>query len=487
MQFIDANRSNGRTSHPERDTASSLPLSEDFLLTTSFSRRLFHEYARDLPVVDYHNHLDTRVLKENRPFANLARLWVTNDPYKHRAMRIAGVPEAEITGPAEDRVKFDRWAATVPLTLGNPLHPWTRLELARFFDLHDPLNAAKADGIWDAANAQLTKPTHAPRAFLERARVAIACTSDPLLADLADHAALAAGHTGGPRILPSVRPDDLLAFDSPDYPAWLEKLSTTTGISVSDYDSLWAALSARLDAFEAAGCRLADHALDAFIYSETSDEKAAVLFALRLGGKALEPIELIRLRSALLRRLGADYARRNWTLQLHLGAQRLTSSRLRRLAGPAGGYACPGSPGDIASLCGLLDGIETAAGRLPRTILFPLNPADYDALAVMTGSYSADGVAGLVQLGPAWWFNDHDHGIRRHIDALSRHGLLATWVGMTTDSRSLLSMVRHEYFRRVLCEWLGQQAAAGSMPDRAEELAPLILAICHDNAAALFN
>lgn len=463
------------------------PLPEDFLLTTPLGRRLFHEHARDLPIIDYHNHLDAHALRENRPFANLARLWVVSDPYKHRAMRIAGVPEAEITGSALDRLKFDRWAATVPLTLGNPLCPWTRLELARFFDLHDPLNPATADGIWNAANAQLARGTHAPRAFLERARVEIACTSDPLLADLSDHVALAAGPVRRPRILPSVRPDDLLVFDSPDYPAWLEKLSAATNVAIRDYDTLWAALSARLDAFDAAGCRLADHALDAFSYLETGDTTAASLFALLLGGKALDPIGLVRLRSALLRRLGADYARRNWTLQLHLGAQRRTSSRLRRLAGPAGGYACPGSPTDIASLCGLLDGIETAAGRLPRTILFPLNPADYDALAVMTGSYSADGVAGLVQLGPAWWFNDHDHGIRRHLDALSRHGLLATWIGMTTDSRSLLSMVRHEYFRRVLCEWLGGQAAAGHMPDRVEELAPLIRAICHDNAATLFN
>ncbi|HEY9250679.1 MAG TPA: glucuronate isomerase, partial [Rariglobus sp.] len=363
MQSLDTHTAGGQTGHSGSKAAHAAPLPEDFLLTTPFSRRLFHEHARDLPVIDYHNHLDTRALRENRPFANLARLWVTSDPYKHRVMRIAGVPEAEITGSAPDRLKFDRWAATVPLTLGNPLCPWTRLELARFFDLHDPLNPATADGIWNAANARLARDTHAPRAFLERARVEIACTSDPLLADLSDHVALAAGPARPPRILPSVRPDDLLAFDSPDYPEWLKKLSAATNVAIRDYDTLWAALTARLDVFGAAGCRLADHALDAFSYSETGDKTAAALFALLLGGKTLDPIGLVRLRSALLRRLGSDYARRNWTLQLHLGAQRRTSSRLRRLAGPAGGYACPGSPTDIASLCGLLDGIETAAGR----------------------------------------------------------------------------------------------------------------------------
>ncbi len=458
--------------------------SDDALLTTPLARRLFHEVARDLPVIDFHNHLDPVALAEDRSFANFTRLWVATDPYKHRALRIAGVPEAEITGPAPDRLKFDHWAATLPLALGNPLHAWTRLELQRYFDLPAdlPLSPATADRVWTEVNALLASPSHSARRILARGGVAVACTSDLLLDDLSAHAALArSGYEV--RILPSLRADDITAVESPGYLAWLARLGAATGVSINDYASFRAAVSARLDAFDALGCRLSDHALDDFRFTPASEADTAALFARRLAADLLGPADLLRLHSGLLRHLGGEYARRRWILQLHLGAQRFTSSRLRRLVGPAGGYAGLGNPTDIPALCALLDALESSDAGLPRTLLYPLNPTDYAALATLTGSYVADGVPGLVQLGPAWWFNDHDLGIRQHLDALSRYGLLATFIGMTTDSRSLLSMVRHEYFRRVLCAWLGEQAAAGHLPDDFATLAPLVRALCHDNAA----
>ncbi len=458
------------------------PNRDDTLLTSPLALRLFHEVARDLPIIDFHNHLDVAGLAQDRTLPNLAQLWVAADPYKHRAMRIAGVPESEITGDGSDREKYDRWAATLPLALGNPLQAWARLELKRYFDLDLVLSPATAGQVWTEANARLAQPTHTSRGLLARGGVAVACTSDSLLDDLSAHASLARSDYEV-RVLPSLRADDLTAIDSANYPAWLARLANLTDVAIRDYASFCAAVAVRLDAFDALGCRLADHALDDFRYaSPVSPSDTATLFARRLAGEALDAGALLRLRSGLLVYLGGEYARRGWVLQLHLNAHRHTSTRLRKLAGPAGGYAALGNPTDIPALCALLDGLEQGPG-LPRTVLYPLNPTDYAALATLTGSYAADGVPGLVQLGPAWWFNDHDIGIRQHLDVLSRYGLLATFIGMTTDSRSLLSMVRHEYFRRVLCAWLGEQASAGHVSADFETLAPVVRAVCHDNAA----
>lgn len=452
---------------------------EDLLLTNKLARCLYHDIARELPIIDYHCHLDPHVLADNKRFANIAELWVTSDPYKHRAMRIAGVPEAEITGCASDRSKFDRWASTLPITLGNPLYVWSALELKRFFGIDERLSPATADGIWERANAKLGDASHSARGLLENRNLECVCTSDRLLDDLQPHYVLAS--SGWPvRVIPSLRADDITAVETPGYSGWVGELCGKT----SDYLSFCGAVITRLDAFHAKGCRLADHALDSFNYIPVGDGETAMLFSRRLRGAFLTDDELMRLRSGLLRFVGAEYARRGWILQLHIGAQRQTSSRLRGLAGPAGGYAGIGSAANIPALCAFLDDLEKAGG-LPRTILYPLNPSDNAALATLTGSYAFDGVAGLVQFGPAWWFNDHAHGIREHLEALSSFGLLATFVGMTTDSRSLVSLVRHEYFRRVLCDWIGEQAAKGTFTDDLEELTTLLRAVCHDNAARM--
>jgi glucuronate isomerase len=453
---------------------------DDSLLASPLARRLFHEVARDLPIIDFHNHLDPAALARDERYADLGALWVATDPYKHRAMRIAGVPEREISGDAPSRVKFDRWAATLPLALGNPLHAWSRLELDRTFDIREPLTPATAASVWDRAAARLAEPGFGARGLVERAGVTRLCTSDFLLDDLSSHAALAASGWKV-RVLPSLRGDDLLAVELPSFAAVVAGLGRHTGVTVTDFDEFRAAARRRFDEFHALGCRLADHPLNEFTYLETGESATAALFARRLAGP-LSAEDTVRLRSGLLRWLATEYASRGWTLQLHIGAQRRTSSRLRRLAGPFGGYAALGNPVDIPGLCALLDDLECAGG-LPRTILYTLNPTHFAAFSTLTGSFAEDGVVGKVQHGPAWWFNDHDLGIRQHLESLSRYGLLATFVGMTTDSRSLLSMVRHEYFRRILCAWLGEQAAAGHMPEDFDTLAALVRAVCHDNAA----
>lgn len=453
---------------------------DDFLLRSKTARRLYHEFAQSAPIVDYHCHLDPHDLAMNRRFANIAQLWVTGDPYKHRAMRIAGVPEQAITGDASDREKFDRWAATVPQTLGNPLHHWTALELKRYFDLDESLAPATAERTWEICNARLAKPAFTARGLLAQRGVQCVCTSDRLLDDLAAHAAIAR-EGGALRVLPSLRADDVVGVEAPEFPGWLQSLGDATGGPIVDLDAFRAAIRRRLAVFAAAGCRLADHGLDDFAYEFVSEADAAALFARRVAGETLATDQAVRLRSALLRFLGAEYAGHGWIMQLHLGAHRRTSSRLRRLAGPAGGYAGIGRACDVPSLIAWLDDLENA-GALPRTILYPLNPADFAPLAVLAGSFVGEGMSGKLQLGPAWWFNDHAAGMRAQLEAISNYGLLSVFIGMTTDSRSLLSLVRHEYFRRVFCDWLGDQAEAGAMPSDVNELGALVRAVACDNA-----
>jgi glucuronate isomerase len=449
---------------------------DDFLLTTPTARRLYHEVAASLPIIDYHSHLSSADLAEDHRFENLAALWINSDPYKHRAMRIAGVPEEQITGSASDRDKFERWAETVPRTLGNPLFHWTALELKRYFGIDELLTPDSAESIWLAANDQLQAESHSARQLLARANVDCVCTSDCLLDELSAHETLAAS-AYSVDVIPSLRGDDILALD----PDWCRRL---TGADRT-FDAFAAAVRQRLDAFGRLGCKLADHALDSFRYASVGDDELAKLYERHAVGEALPPFETLQLRSGLLRWLGTEYASRGWILQLHIGAQRRTSSRLRTLAGPAGGYASIGTGLDVPSLATLLDDMERCE-RLPRIILFNLNPADNAALATLTGSFAEDGVPGKVQFGPAWWYNDHALGIRQHFDFAASHSLLSTFIGMTTDSRSLLSFPRHEYFRRLFCAYVGDKVASGEMPE-GEMLNDLVTRVCYGNAKSFLG
>lgn len=457
---------------------------DDFLLKTKSARRLYHEFAAGLPIIDYHNHLDPVALAEDRRFENITQVWIAGDPYKHRAMRIAGVPEHFITGPASDREKFERWAATVPLTLGNPLFHWTALELKRFFGIEELLSPDSVERIWEACNERLASPEFSARKLVERSGVERICTSDGLLDDLGHHEALARIE-GGARVYPSLRPDDILATRSQDYALAIARLGVLTGTSINSYETFLEVIGRRLDEFGRLGCRLIDYAHPGLTYQGfAKDKDPAQIFKKLLAGKPLGHIfDHHTMHWRLVRFLAEECGRRGWILQIHIGAVRQTSTRLCELAGPAGGYAAIGWPTDMRDLCAFLDDLEKQ-GRLPRTILYNLNPADNAALATLTGSFAEDGVRGKIQFGPAWWYNDHALGIRNHLESLASYGLLGAFIGMTTDSRSLLSMTRHEYFRRVLCDFLGDQAEAGLMPDDERLLGGLVRAIAYENANA---
>lgn len=457
-------------------------LGEDFLLPSARGRRLYHDHAAALPVIDYHCHIDPQAVADDRQFGDIAELWIRSDPYKWRAMRMNGIAEACITGSASNRQQFEAWAQTVPHTVGNPLFHWTGLELQRFFGVDAMLGPQSAASIREHCNARLRQPGFSARGLLDKAGVEILCTSDDLLDDLEPHRRMQASGSRI-RMLPSLRADSMVAAGAPAFTSFCHALAQCSGIPITGLDAFQAAVTLRLDLFDAAGCRVADLGLDRPVFAPVAEGEAARLFHAMLAGQALAEQERQQLQTHLLVFAGAQFHRRGWMMQLHIGAHRSTSQRLRDLSGGAGGYACIGSSSDVVPLCGLLDRLERQ-GTLPRTVLFTLNPSDMEMFASLAGSFCEDGVPGKLQFGPAWWLNDHRDGIERQLRALGNLGLLSRHIGMTTDSRSLLSYSRHEYYRRILCNLLGQWVDAGELPWDEALLGGMVRDICHRNASA---
>ncbi len=451
-------------------------MNNNFLLQTPLAQELYHGIAKELPLIDFHNHLSVADLKNDRQFENITELWVASDPYKHRAMRMCGVPEREITGDASPYEKFAAWCRIYPRLIGTPLYHWTQMELWRVFDIAELPCEESANKLWEEINALLKRPEYSTKQILKKFHVEYSAPCASILDDLSLF-------EGTENTAPSLRGDDLLS-PTKDF---FQKLSELTEVEIKDLFSLRSALSRRLDEFHAMGTCFSDHALDnGFSYLPDDGKNDARLQAI-LNGESASDTDAVALRSAVLVLLGDLYAARGWTMQLHIGAQRFTSTRLRTLAGAAGGFASIGSGTDIQSLTALLDDIEKTASGLPRIILFPLNPADNAAMAVLSGSYSKDGVSGLVQQGPAWWWCDHLTGMYEVFESVSAYSVLSNFVGMTTDSRSILSFVRHEYFRRALCNWIGNKAEARIFPNDVQALAPMVRAMCYGNAKERLN
>lgn len=457
-------------------------LDEEYFLLNKTAERLYVDFAESLPIVDYHNHLDPAALGSNRMHTDITDLWITGDPYKHRAMRINGIAEHYITGNATAKEKFLAWSQTLPQCIGNPLFHWSFLELKTVFGIETILSEQTAEAVWTECNRQLQERELGRRDLLLLWNVETVCTSDDLLDDLSSHA-LATDDLL--TVLPSLRGDTILL--PPGRGEWFKRLESLHGNSFRSLDDFLDALVGQLDRFDRSGCLLADHSLDDhFRFTLPSERETEELFQWFLaGGERMSKKAVARWQSFLLVFLAEEYARRGWTMQLHLGALRQTSTRLRRLTGPAGGYACIGSGVDTESIVRLLDLLENR-DALPKTILYTLNPADNPILATLTGSFVRDGVSGQIRFGPAWWYNDFAEEIRKHLITLAGYSLLSRFVGMTTDSRSVLSFSRHDYFRRILCSLIGQWVELGEVPDDDEFLGPLIGNICVENARELF-
>ena len=453
---------------------------DDFLLYNATGRQLYHEVAAGLPILDFHNHIDPAAVATNRQFQSIQEAWVAGDPYKHRAMRICGVPEQLITGDAPDFEKFMAWAKCLKKTIGNPLFHWSCMELQTIFGIEEILDENNAAQIWEKANALLAIDDFRVQAILKKFKAEMLCTSDDL-ADSLEHHQSFAGQNVGFQCLPSLRGDSIVAFSQDTFWDWLKKIEAQTENEILNLNSYKEAIETRLDFFQNSACLLADHSFDAgFQYQPVEEKEAGVLFEKLLAEKTLDPKSLLKLQSHLLAFLGKEYAARKWRMQLHIGAFRYTSTRLRNQVGGAGGFAAIGQTADIVALSRFLDDLDKEE-KLPKMILYTLNPADNAAFASLTGSFSQDGVAGKIQFGPAWWCNDHYQGITEQLKTLASYGLLSTAIGMTTDSRSIFSMTRHDYYRRILCNLVGEWVESSQLPDDKDLIKNLIEDISYNN------
>jgi glucuronate isomerase len=460
---------------------------DDFLLETETARDLYHRVAKDLPIVDYHCHLSPDLMAADHRFRSITEIWLEGDHYKWRAMRTNGVPERFCTGDASDWEKFEAWARTVPDTLGNPLYHWTHMELRRPFGIETRLSPATARATFDRANERLREDAFAAMGLLKQFRVAVVCSTDDPTETLEVHATLAARKDPDTQVFPTWRPDKaVLVEDLPAWTAWLGKLEKAAGVEIGSWEALLAALEKRHTLFHERGCRASDHGLEVIDAEPFTDEVAAGLFARLRAGKALDAGEARVFRAALLHRLALLDHARGWVQQYHVGAMRNNNTRMRRRLGPDTGFDSIGDFEQGRSLARFLDRLDET-DRLAKTILYNLNPADNELMATMIGNFQDGSVPGKIQWGSAWWFLDQLDGMEAQMRILASMGLLSRFVGMITDSRSFLSYPRHDYFRRLLCNLLGEDVRRGRLPDDRKALGNLVANVCFYNARDYFG
>ena len=454
---------------------------EDFLLHNASARRLYHRYAEDEPILDYHCHLSPKDIAENRAFKNLFEIWLEGDHYKWRAMRANGVAERYCTGDEPPFEKYMAWARTVPNTLRNPLYHWTHLELKRYFGIEQRLDEESARGIWESANAALATDALRAHGILKKFRVRAVCTTDDPADDLDQHRRIAASGLET-KVYPAFRPDKVLCVHQPEaFNSWVDRLAATGDVHIAGLEDLLSALRRRHDEFHRMGCRLSDHGLN-FCYADFPSERAAKeIFAGCRGGKAATAIEQRRFASFMMLFFGRLDAEKGWTKQLHLGARRNGNTRCLKALGPDTGFDSIGDWPQADALGAYLDRLD-GENALPKIILYNLNPADNYVLATMIGNFQDGSIAGKIQFGSGWWFLDQKEAVQWQINALSNAGLLSRFIGMLTDSRSFMSYPRHEYFRRVLCNLLGADMENGELPDDEPLVGDMVRRICYDNA-----
>ncbi len=463
-------------------------LSDDFLLQTETAKALYHDFAKDMPIIDYHCHLPVQEIAENCSFKNLTQIWLNGDHYKWRAMRANGVAEKYITGNATDLEKFQAWAATVPKTLRNPLYLWTHLELKRCFGINDTLlNAETANEIYESGKRLLQTEAFRTREILKNMNVKLVCTTDDPVDDLTHHRKLLEDQSFDIKVLPAFRPDRAMAVETPDaFNLWVDQLEGATDTDIAGFESFMTALQQRHDFFHRRGCRLSDHGLEQPYAENFSNADIARIFEEVRSGKTVGQAETLQFKSAMMLELAGMDAEKNWVQQFHLGPLRNVNSRALKTLGPDTGFDTMGDFKMARPLAMFLDKLERA-DKLAKTIIYSINPGDYDMLAAMIGNFQDGTVPGKMQFGAAWWFNDQRLGIEHQLNALSNSGLLSRFVGMLTDSRSFLSYPRHEYFRRILCNLLGKDIERGELPDDITLLGAMVKDICYYNAERYFD
>ncbi|WP_085522944.1 glucuronate isomerase [Tuberibacillus sp. Marseille-P3662] len=460
-------------------------ISDDFLLYNKTARDLYHNVAKDLPIIDYHNHLSPEEILQDKNYTSLAEIWLAGDHYKWRAMRANGISEPFVTGEKSAYEKFLAWAKTVPKTIGNPLYHWTHLELVRYFEIDQLLDEHTAPSIWDKANEKLLAPEMSAKSLLQKEKVKFVGTTDDPTDDLASHAQLAKEGFSC-KVSPSFRPDKGLNIEKDEFLPWIKQLEQATDSSIDQYDDLLSGLEKRVDYFAAHDCKSSDHGISVMFYEAATKDEVSAIFHKRLLGQELNKKETDQFKTYTLLALAEMYAEKGWVMQFHLGAKRNNHTRMFKHLGPDSGFDSIGDRLLADPLANFLDALEQKS-KLPKTILYSVNPRDNYILAAMAGNYQNNEVPGKIQLGTAWWFNDNIDGMEDQMKTLANVGLIRHFVGMLTDSRSFLSLSRHEYFRRILCNLLGSWVEEGKAPKDMILLGTYVKDICYYNAKRYFN
>lgn len=460
---------------------------KDYLLRNETGERLFHGYAEGMPIVDYHCHISPREIFEDRRFKNITEVWLGGDHYKWRLMRANGVDERYITGDAPDREKFQKWAETLGRCIGNPVFEWSHLELKRFFGYDGVLNAQTAQEVWDLTSEALARPDFSCRELVRRSNVRVICTTDDPADSFEWHKKIAADPAFDVAVVPAMRPDAALRIErTGEFGAYVDKLARVAETPIATFEDLKRAIARRYDVAAELGCRASDHALDYVMYEPATADQIEDIFRRGRAGESLTEREVMQYKTAFMQFVAGECVRLGWAMQLHFGCRRDNNRRMFEKLGPDTGYDCVSNFSPADQLAGFLDSIQRTSG-LPKTILYSLNPADNIVIDTVMGCFQEAPVAGKLQNGSAWWFNDSELGMRDQLTTLANQGVLGNFVGMLTDSRSFLSYPRHEYFRRVLCGLLGEWVEQGKYPDDEAMLGRLVRDISYNNAVRYFG
>ena len=461
-------------------------MDENFLLQTETAQKLYHEHAAKMPIFDYHCHIPPQEVAEDKQFENITQIWLYGDHYKWRGMRTNGIAEKYITGDASDWEKFEKWAETVPFALRNPLFHWTHLELKRFFGIDKILSPKTAREIWEECNAKLQTPEYSARGIIRMSNVHTICTTDDPVDSLEHHRKIKADGFET-AVLPAWRPDKAMAVENAKvYNQYIDKLSSAAEMDISTYSDLMTALDKRHQFFHENGCRLSDHGLETANAEDYTESEISSIYSKIRGGADLNQLEILKFKSCMLYEFGIMDHSRGWTQQFHLGPIRNNNTRMFNKIGPDTGFDSIGDFEMARPLSKMLDKLDRE-NKLSKTVLYNINPRDNELMATMIGNFQDGSVAGKMQWGSGWWFLDQKDGMEKQINALSNLGLLSRFVGMLTDSRSLLSYPRHEYFRRTLCNLIGNDVENGEIPNDMELLGTMVENICFNNAKNYFN
>lgn len=462
-------------------------MDENFLLLNETSVKLFHNYAKDMPIIDYHCHINPKEIYENKKFKNITEVWLYGDHYKWRAMRSNGIDEKYITGDGSDYDKFVAWCKTLPMAIGNPLYHWAHLELQRFFGIYDVINEDTAPLIWEKANKLITGEGFKVRDLIKKSNVEAIGTTDDPTDTLEYHIKLKEDKDFDVKVLPTFRPDNAMEINAAGFVSWVKKLEDASGIKINNYDEFLKALESRVEFFHSVGCRISDHGMNnTVLFAEASKEEAMDIFKKGMEGQVVSLEEEKKYKTYTFRFLAKHYYKLGWTVQLHIAALRNNNTKMKEKLGVDTGFDSINDESIAYPLSRLLDSLEKE-NSLPKTILYTLNPKDNYVLGTMLGNFQGDGIPGKIQFGSAWWFNDNKDGMIEQMKALANLGLLGRFVGMLTDSRSFLSYTRHEYFRRILCNLIGEWVEDGEVPNDDKLLKEIVQGICRNNAEKYFN